>query len=209
MPSTFKKNPKTPTDFVPFLSLPSLTRAVQWLRGWHQRRKTKFKAIEYWVIFPEWPSAYFILSHDIAVIKKQMMTWRLWKWKRKKKKGCDGNVPTVDWLSGRGSFIGVSRPVPWLVLACLFFSPPGTVHCQSPELVSQGFIWNSHQVLVGHLFAPVFVQQSSAFPHWVLGENKVQSLTFGAQSLMGMNTLAYGDLGALTMTMNTLWGAAS
>lgn len=209
MPSTFKKKPQNTNWFCafPFFALSDPGSAMAKRLAPAEKNKVQGN----WILgnFP-WMAKcllYFVAWHCCyQETNDDMKTLKMEK-EKKKKRDVTGMSPRLT--GSQGSFIGVSRPVPWLVLACLFFSPPGTVHCQSPELVSQGFIWNSHQVLVGHLFAPVFVQQSSAFPHWVLGENKVQSLTFGAQSLMGMNTLAYGDLGALTMTMNTLWGAAS
>lgn len=142
---------------MPCLSLLSLIWAVQWLRGWHQQRKTKFKGTENWVIFPEWPSAYFVLSHDIGVIKKQVTAWRLWKWKRKEKKDVMGISP---WLTGFhvGETYG-SLQSNGQIPTCLYLPLSGTALPLSPEPKYPGrdsaSILNSHQVFVCPLFAPI------------------------------------------------------
>lgn len=151
-----------------FLSFPSLIWAVQWLRGWHQQRKTKFKGTENWVIFPEWPSACFILSHDIAVIK-------LWhedseNGKETEKRDGTGISPRLTGFhigEAYGS-LQSSAPVP----ARLYLPPSRPVLCQSPEPIPLGDTGPLLKFTPSFCLSLVcpYYRQSSAFPCWVLGE---------------------------------------
>lgn len=78
--------------------------------------KQSSRAIENWVIFPEWPSAYFILSCDVAVVEKQVVTWKSLKWKRKKRGDLMGTASSLEfWVKHLRS--------PSSFFMCSMFSP--------------------------------------------------------------------------------------
>lgn len=142
------------------------------------------RGIENWVIFPEQPSAYFILAHDTAVIMKQVMTLKPWTWKRKKKCACvvvgvvDGS--SLGWAAfTRGSWWEFSCNALYLLSQCSLLHPPHQ-HCL-------GFILNSQEgFLLFHFFiyslnkylrSPHYWQSSLTYllNSWSMGD-RVQSL---------------------------------